>query len=202
MPMMTTAFKKLMRLESGLRQFRAPLCPLFSSDRLGGVGICQITSPRPTDDQVWSWKANLRAGLDFYKAKEAVARSYARRVRESAEFARLVAEYNKVRAASAKPPGSLKALTIDLPDYNAEQLERDTVRAYNGYAGGLHEYRVKVDQRGLLVVDVAPGGTRGTAEWEAISASARIAEYDKKGIPQNHRGDPNYVDDVFRQTSF
>jgi hypothetical protein len=202
MPMMTATFKRLMRLESGLRQFRAPTCPLFSSDGLGGVGICQITKPRPTDDQVWSWKANLKAGLEFYKEKEAIARAYPRQVRDSTEFARLVADYNKARVAGAKPPGSLKALTIDLPDYTTEQLERDTVRAYNGYAGGLHEYRVKLDQRGLLVVNVAPGGVRGTAEWEAISAQTRIAEYDKKNIPKNHRGDPNYVDDVFAQASF
>jgi hypothetical protein len=70
------AFKKLMRLESGLRRFRTASSSLFSGDNLGGVGICQITSPSATDDQVWSWKEDLKAGLLFYKAKEVVARAY------------------------------------------------------------------------------------------------------------------------------
>ena len=196
------AFKKLMRLESGLRQFRGPTCPLFSGDNLGGVGICQITTPAPTDDQVWSWKENVRAGLDFYRSKENVARQYPRHVRDSQAFKALVKDYNDKRAAKSKPETPLKALTITLPDYTAEQLERDTVRGFNGYAGGLHEYRVKVDAAGVLVVTGAAGGTTGTAEWEVISAEARIAEYDKLNIPANHRGDPNYVDDVYAQQAF
>ena len=196
------AFKKLMRLESGLRQFRSPTCPLFSADNLGGVGICQITSPAPTDDQVWSWKANVAAGLDFYRTKENVARRYPRNVRDGQTWKALVKAYNDKRVAQSKPEAPLKALTIDLPDYTAEQLERDTVRGYNGYAGGLHEYRVKVAADGLLVVTVAANGTSGTAEWEAVSAADRIAEYDKQNIAANRRGDPNYVDDVYAQQSF
>jgi hypothetical protein len=196
------AFKKLMRLESGLRQFRTPSCPLFSGDNLGGVGICQITSPPPTDDQVWSWKENLKAGLLFYKAKEVVARAYPRHVRDGQEFKNLVKEYNDKRVAKAKPEAPLKPLPIDLPDYTPEQLERDTVRGYNGYAGGLHEYRVKVDAAGLLVVNVDAGGNKGSAVWEVISTADRIAEYDRRNIPANHRGDPGYVDDVYNQASF
>jgi hypothetical protein len=196
------AFKKLMRLESGLRQFRTPSCPLFSGDNLGGVGICQITSPRPTDDQVWSWKENLNAGLLFYKAKEGVARAYPRHVRESQAFRTLVKDYNDKRVANGRPEAPLRPLTIDLPDYTPEQLERDTVRGYNGYAAGLHEYRPKVDGAGLLVVKVDAGGSKGTAEWEVISAADRVDEYDKRNIPANHRGDPGYVDDVYNQASF
>jgi hypothetical protein len=75
---MTDAFKRLMRHESGLQQFRPVQCPYFSRDNLGGVGICQITNPRPTDDEVWSWKENLKRGLQLYKEKENVARSYPR----------------------------------------------------------------------------------------------------------------------------
>ena len=45
-----------------------------------------MTQPRPTDDQVWSWKENLAAGLSLYRQKEAIARAYPRTVRNSAAF--------------------------------------------------------------------------------------------------------------------
>jgi hypothetical protein len=78
--------ERLLRHESGLQQFRPVQYPYFSRDNLGRVGICQITNPRPTDDQVWSWKENLKRGLQLYKEKENVAKSYPRRVRERATF--------------------------------------------------------------------------------------------------------------------
>jgi hypothetical protein len=34
--------------------------------------------------------------------------------------------------------GEVKPLTIELPDYTDEQLERDTLRGFNGWAGQLH----------------------------------------------------------------
>ena len=204
------AFKKLMRLESGLRQFRAPGCPLFSGDNLGGVGICQITQPRPTDDQVWSWKENLAAGLALYRQKEAIARAYPNTVRNSAAFKTQVKAYNDARAAAinAKPktpgtaPAAVKELMIEVPDYTADQLQRDTLRGFNGYAGGLHQYRLKTDADGLLVVTENPNGSKGTAEWEEIRPADRNAYYDRVGIAQNRRGDPNYVNDVEAQASF
>jgi len=112
---MTDAFKRLMRLESGLRQFKPACCPFFSNDQLGGVGLCQITVPPPTDDQVWNWKANLQRGLELYRQKEAAARAYPRHIRLSKEFKDLVDMYNRARvreytcrstsAASHRPPG-------------------------------------------------------------------------------------------------
>ena len=70
-----------MRFESGLAQFRGQpgtksKCPLFSSDNLGGVGICQITTPAPTDEEVWNWKANVEAGKRFWDAKQANSRAF------------------------------------------------------------------------------------------------------------------------------
>jgi hypothetical protein len=203
------AFRKLLRLESGLRQFLAPACPLFSADNLGGVGICQLTRPTPTDDQVWSWKANLNGGISLWNDKEAGARGYPAQVRGSAAFQALVKAYNDQRAATAKaaaPPGTPPPVTppivVTLPDYTADQLQRDTLRGFNGYAGGLHEYRVKVDATGLLVVTIAPGAAAGTAEWEELTAADRNAFYNQAGIAQNHRGDPNYVADVEGEASF
>lgn len=195
-------FRKLLRLESGLRQFLSPTCPLFSGDNLGGVGICQVTSPAPTDDQVWSWKENLKAGWQLYQQKENAARGYPAHVRQSAEFQALVTAYNNQRSAQAQAGTVAKPLTIELPDYTEEQLERDTLRGYNGYAAGLHEYRVKVDGNGLLVVTEDASGTKGTAEWELITAAERTAYYDKINLDTRRRGDPNYVDDVEAKASF
>lgn len=209
-----TAFRKLMRVESGLRQFLGSSCPLFSSDGYGGVGLCQLTSPAPTDDQVWSWKANVAGGLALFVAKQNAARQYPEHVRNSAAFKAQVKAYNDKRLAQNAPaappsasgapkaPAALKALDITLPAYTDDQLERDTLRGFNGYPGSLHEYRVKVDKDGLLIVTVDAGGTKGTAEWEQVSVKDRIAFYDSINLAANSRGDPNYVNDVEAKASF
>jgi hypothetical protein len=204
-------FRKLMRVESRLRQFLNPGCPLFSGDGFGGVGLCQLTSPAPTDDQVWSWKENAAGGLRLYKEKQSIARSYPASVRKGTAFAALAKAYNDKRIASkttvapaapGQPAAPAAPLEIELPGYADEQLERDTLRGFNGYAGGLHEYRVNVDKDGLLVVTEDAGGTKGKADWEQITAADRIAHYDSIQLAENRRGDPNYVDDVERQASF
>lgn len=194
-------FRKLMRLESQLRQFRAPNCPLFSADNQGGVGLCQITPP-DSDDQIWDWKANVQGGLAVYREKEKRARRYPDLVRNGATFKKQVADYNKVRQAQAavaaqatdRPVPTISPVAVTVPDYTPEQLQLDTVRGYNGFAGGLHEYRLRTDERGLLVVHLDKGERNGTAEWQRISAAerARIST----------SGDPNYVDDVLRQSEF
>jgi hypothetical protein len=190
------AFRKLMQLESGLQQFRSPGCPKFSGDNYGGVGICQITKPRPTDDQVWNWKENVKAGWQIYREKETIAGRYPANVRNG-DFKALVKAYNDQRLAQSKPP-----LTVELPDFTDGQLQRDTIRGYNGYPAGLHEYRVRVDKNGLLVVSADAAGSRGTAEWEQMSPDDRKAYYDKSGIDESHRGDVNYVNDVMKQPGF
>ena len=214
------AFRKLMRVESALRQFLSEACPLFSSDNLGGVGLCQITSPAPTDDQVWSWKENVKAGWALYKSKEAAALSWMKATQKGNDFNALVKAYNDARAAKAKAAASAappaggsppaagagatppKPLMIELPDFTADQLQRDTIRGFNGWAGQLHEFRPKVDKDGLLVVKEDPGGTKGTAEWEEISAEDRIKYYDSIKLAAGRRGDPDYVEDVMKKASF
>ena len=203
-------FRKLMRLESALRQFYSNGCPLFSQDNLGGVGICQLTNPAPSDDEVWSWKANLAGGVSLWNQKERVARGYPAHVRASKEFTDQVKAFNDSRAAAAaaaakaagKPAPDTPAIKVIVPEYTADQLERDTLRGFNGYAGGLHEYRLKVDANGILVVTIDPTGQQGTAQWEQLTAADRNAFYDKAGIAANRRGDPNYVNDVEAKDSF
>ncbi len=101
-------------------------------------------------------------------------------------FRNLVTAWNNARAAQG-----LARIPVELPDYTDEQLERDTLRGFNGYAGGLHEYRLRLDARGLLVVTVNATGTRGSAEWERVPVADRPAV-----------GDPNYVNNVEAQADF
>lgn len=179
-------FRKKMRQESSLQQFRPPgNWPKFSSDGLGGVGLCQLTRPAPTGDQTWSWKENVRGGWALYLEKERIARAYPRNVRSGERFRNLVSEWNRARASQGLP-----ALPVDLPDYTPEQLELDTLRGFNGYANGLHEYRIRLNNGGL-VVTINPSGTRGQAEWERVPVADRGTV-----------GDPNYVENVLGQSDF
>ena len=197
------AFRKLMRLESGLRQFLSPSCPLYSSDNLGGVGLCQLTPP-PNEDAVWSWKANLAAGVRLYNEKENIAKAYPGNVRSGAvaanlttgdTFPKLVTAYNAKRQSDKKQP-----VQVQLPEFNDEQLQRDTLRGFNGFAGGLHEYRVQLDKDGQLAV--VESGATATAQWELVTAAMRTAYYGSVNLAANRRGDVNYVEDVLKQQSF
>lgn len=182
--------------ESGLRQFRTKPgetkseCPLWSGDNLGGAGMMQITNPAPTDDQVWSWKANLEKGTKILAEKRAVAKGYANQVRNSTGFKKLVDAFNAARKTASQPE-----LTITVPDYTDEQLQHDTIRGYNGFAGKdafgfpLHEYRIKLDAAGNLVV-TDKGGNNGTVEWEEVPVADRPSS----------SGDPNYVQNVLKQS--
>ncbi len=179
-------FRKQMRQESTLRQFTAAGWPQFSADNLGGVGLCQITRPAPTADQTWNWKDNVQAGWTLYLEKERMARAYAGQVRGGAQFRAAVQGWNAQPARKGLP-----AVAISLPDYSADQLELDTIRGFNGFAGGLHEFRVRADARGLLVVTLDATGRNGSAEWERVPVAER-----------GSAGDPNYVKNVEAQADF
>jgi hypothetical protein len=215
----TTAFRKLMRVESGLRQFLAGK-PYFSEDDLGGAGICQVTRPKPSDDEVWNWRANVAAGWLIYQGKESEARAHPKNYRKSNGFKDLVDTYNDERyrlavqgAAAAKPPLAAKEvarkdLAITIPDFTSDQLERTTIRLYNG-SPRIYEYMPRLDTKRtpdgseLLYVTVDEPNLKGMAEWEEVSAERRIQEYDKDPpLAQKLRGDPAYVDDVSGKASF
>jgi len=193
--------RRIARFESGGgRQFIAAAdggvgaCPLWSGDNLGGVGIIQITVPRPTDNQVWNWRENVAKGIEIFNQKIAGARGYPAQVRNSHGFAQLVQHFNAERHKHKLP-----AIPVDLPEFttgdfdaNLQQLELDTIRGYNGWGGRdhfgfpLHEFRVALDANGHLRVNLDPSGTKATAIWEQVPAAAR---------PQSF-GDPDYVNHV------
>lgn len=192
------ALKSMTSQESGLRQFVANpdggigACPLFSGDDLGGVGLFQITIPTPTADQIWSWQANLAAGIQTLMEKRAVALGYRQRVLQNPGYQKLVSDFNAARTAAGLSP-----VTITLPPFTPEQLANDCIRGYNGFCGHdqfglpLHEYRVKLDASGKLVVTLDPGGTTGTANWEEVPAADRPPA-----------GDPDYVAHVLSHPTF
>jgi hypothetical protein len=112
-------------VDNGMRQFESMgACPLWNKDKLGGVGIAQITNPKPTDDEVWDWTANLTRAQKILKEKEGVASGYPAKVRNSNAFQTLVAKFNQARQKGGKP-----ALTVTLPDFNPDQLRLDMIRA-------------------------------------------------------------------------
>jgi hypothetical protein len=242
------AFRKLTCLESQKKQFVASsgegnaMYPQFSSDGCHGVGICQLTNPPPTDDQIWDWTANVKAGIVLYNEKRRVAKGYPALVAASPNFTKLVKEYTDSLskapapaaagapaatgasaaaapappapspAGAAAPAGAAPAAgvaaapaatppappKVKVPEFTEEQLQDDTIRGFNGWAGDdgltvgtngkpwLHEFRIKQDPKTkALVVEGDPKSGIVNAVWERVPTDARPSS-----------GDPGYVDDV------
>jgi hypothetical protein len=70
----SAGFAAILEHESRGRHFTAAGQPIASYD--GGYGMCQLTTPVPTMEQVWSWKRNIDAGLRLFAAKVTAARTY------------------------------------------------------------------------------------------------------------------------------
>lgn len=192
---------KLMKLESSLQQFLTTRAkagyPVFSHDGLGGVGLGQITHPRPTDGEVWNWKENVKAAKAQWNSKRSDAKRLLENYANGTEFRNLVGQYNQTRTAP------LKHLIITLPAITDEMLDNETIRLYNGaprpQGNSLQEYGAETDENGLLVVDVARDGLHGMARWQEITADVRVAFYDTYNLNPNLRGDPDYVRHVRSQ---
>jgi hypothetical protein len=178
--------------ESGYRQFAAAtnggtnVCPLWSGDRLGGVGIFQLTNPAPTVEQAWSWAANLAAGRAHLHAARATAHAFPHQLAGRPVFVSAVATINAQRAASGHA-----ALTVVIPPWTAAQEEDDAIRGYNGYGsqhdvfgGVLREFRLVMNGN-VPALNVNESTRVGTAMWERVPVAARGTS-----------GDPNYVNNV------
>ncbi len=99
----------------------------------------------------------------------------------------MVKAYNKNRKAQGLP-----ALTITVPGFTANELQRDAVRGYNGYGSARdgfgyvqHEYRVAVVGGQLGVANVNESARTGETFWVEVPIGER-----------QHTPDPNYVQGV------
>ncbi len=63
----SAGFDKIIGQESHYKQFKHNHEPIKSFDN--GYGMCQLTSPKPTVEQVWNWKLNVDGGLKLFEAK-------------------------------------------------------------------------------------------------------------------------------------
>ncbi len=145
----------------------------------------QITNPAPTDDEIWSWKANADAGSRVLQGAYAVARNWPSTVARSREFTVAFDAYNTAREKAELP----KLARATVPEFssgnllcNLQQRELDAIRLYNG-AGGtdplglpLHEYRLAYDrEQNLLDLDVNEDALTATAKWVRVAAEERPA---------------------------
>jgi hypothetical protein len=67
-------FGKLLAHESKFQNFKAQGEPVKSFDN--GYGMCQLTTPPPTFEQVWNWKLNVDGGLALFAGKRGDAITY------------------------------------------------------------------------------------------------------------------------------
>ncbi len=198
--------RQICQLESGVRQFDAApeggvsKCPLWSGDGLGGVGLFQITIPKPTDDEVWNWRSNVAGAIRLFNAHMEYCRGYPARVRNSHRFRQLVDEWRRHNKKDTGFQIHLPEFTTGDFDSNLQQLELDTIRAFNGFGGGSdgflsrreggfqHEFQVALDGHGGLKVHNFEGdGPSAMAMWERRNWRTRTS------------GDPDYVNDVQKQ---
>jgi hypothetical protein len=64
-------FERILEHETHMVHFNAGGEPVKSFDN--GYGICQLTAPAPTYEQVWNWKLNIDAGLKLFETKRQAA---------------------------------------------------------------------------------------------------------------------------------
>ncbi len=190
---------RIASVESELTQFLPDGYPLWSHDRLGGVGIMQLTPPS-NDDEIWDWTRNCDGGRRKLQSGRAIANRWHTTVQDSLDFQNLVNNYNQMRAQQGLPP--LKKISVpkltagDFND-NVQQREEAAIRMYNGCAGWdpllptlrLHEYRIDVLGGVLHVENINEKSLRGEAVWVRVPGAER---------PQ-HVGDPDYVEHVLSE---
>ena len=83
----------------------------------GGIGIMQIFNPAPTAAQAWNWRENLNAGITLLAQKRSLALTLPR-----TELKRLNSDRAKLNLPFCRT----------LPLLSEEQVQRETLRRYNG----------------------------------------------------------------------
>ena len=67
-------FERIVAHESRYKQFTPDGSPMRTFDH--GYGMCQLTHPIPSFEQVWNWKHNVDGGLALFAEKHALAKHY------------------------------------------------------------------------------------------------------------------------------
>lgn len=67
----SAGFERIVQHESRGRHFNAQQVPIRSFDN--GYGLCQLTNPLPSFEQVWHWQRNIDAGLVLFRQKRTAA---------------------------------------------------------------------------------------------------------------------------------
>jgi hypothetical protein len=70
----SAGFDKILIQESHCRHFNLSGEPIKSFDN--GYGMCQLTTPVPTYEQVWNWESNIEGGLSLFASKRTAAINY------------------------------------------------------------------------------------------------------------------------------
>ncbi len=111
-----------------------------------GFGIFQLTAPRPTAQQLWSWRANCDAALRLIEEKRLIA----------------TIEYNReLTRANPLPIPSLRLgeITFDDQDSQAQPVvDAWTIKLYNGRASWSDRFH-------------GYAGDRGYAQWNFNTAT-------------------------------
>lgn len=83
-------FNKIIAQETKGIHFTPVGEPVRSFDN--GYGICQLTTPPPTYEQIWNWKANVDAGVQLFAQKRTSAIAYLTQAGRSYTQSQLVRE--------------------------------------------------------------------------------------------------------------
>jgi len=70
----SAGFDKIIEHETRFKHFNLKLEPVKSFDN--GYGMCQLTTPTPSYEQVWNWKRNVDGGLALFENKRKSAIAY------------------------------------------------------------------------------------------------------------------------------
>jgi hypothetical protein len=155
--------------------------PAWSSDRLGGVGLFQLT-PAPSAAACWDWRENARRGVSlFIGDKLRAAHRIMGRIEQSASFLRMVEALTAARRARRLPP-----IRVIVPPLTDEQLLHCATRLFNGaptidpiFGGALLEYQLRVVDGALALEDETEVSAR--AIWDRVTAQARRAAHIARG---------------------